>query len=81
MISVLGDGHGGREMASIMMSCPVTGRGFAVGLEIDEANFQALPFVESAAHCPHCGKQHAWSKSNTWLASPQLPRAETSRSQ
>jgi hypothetical protein len=65
-------------MSTIMLCCPETGQPFSVGLETDEASFKALPSVEATAHCPHCGKDHAWSKSNAWLASP-LPRTAAAR--
>jgi hypothetical protein len=64
-----------RQMSTVMLSCPETGQPFPVGIETDEASFKAFPKFEGTAHCPHCGKDHAWSKSNAWLATPPLPRA------
>jgi hypothetical protein len=60
----------GREMSTIMLVCPETGRPFPVGIETDAASFRALPNVKAKAHCPHCGKDHAWSKRDAWLSEP-----------
>jgi hypothetical protein len=64
-------------MSKIMIRCPESGSQISTGIDCDGATFDLLPFVVSHAHCPKCGKQHSWSKSDAWLSdidSPPLPR-------
>lgn len=54
-------------MAMVMISCPNTGRDVPTGIETDPSSFESF---RSAApiRCPVCGRDHAWSKRNAWLA-------------
>lgn len=51
-------------MSKIMIRCPESGSEISTGIDCDGGTFDALPFVVSHAHCPKCGKQHCWSKSD-----------------
>jgi predicted RNA-binding Zn-ribbon protein involved in translation (DUF1610 family) len=54
-------------MGLLMLRCPTTGRGFATGVNTDEATFKRLPDTISTARCPHCGQEHAWRPSDARL--------------
>jgi hypothetical protein len=41
-------------MGLLMLRCPMTGRGFATGVNTDEATFKRLPDTIGTARCPHC---------------------------
>jgi len=43
-----------------MLRCPTTGRGFATGVNTDEATFKRMPDTIGTARCPHCGQEHRW---------------------
>jgi len=62
-----------REMSTITLVCPETGRRFSVGIETDKTSFRMLPEFKAIARCPHCGKDHAWSKKNARLSESLLP--------
>jgi hypothetical protein len=47
-------------MGVLMLRCPTTGRGFATGINTDEATFKRMPDTISTARCPHCGQEHPW---------------------
>jgi hypothetical protein len=55
-------------MGVVMIRCPASGRDVSTGIEVDAATFDALPNVSSRMHCPACGAQHDWSKTEAWLA-------------
>jgi hypothetical protein len=48
------------SLGVLMLRCPTTGRGFATGVNTDEATFRRLPDTLGTAHCPHCGQEHWW---------------------
>jgi len=48
-------------MAMVMISCPNTGRDVPTGIETDPSSFES--FVAAAPI-----REHAWSKTNAWLA-------------
>jgi hypothetical protein len=54
-------------MGLLMLRCPTTGRGFATGVNTDEATFKRLPDTISTARCPHCGQEHPWRPSDARL--------------
>jgi hypothetical protein len=54
-------------MGVLMLRCPTTGRGFATGINTDEATFRRLPDTLSTAHCPHCVQEHWWRPSDARL--------------
>jgi hypothetical protein len=41
-------------MGVLVMTCPVTGKEFSTGLQIDEKDVIALPDYEAATLCPYC---------------------------
>ena len=71
-------------MAMVMISCPNTGRDVPTGIETDPSSFESFG-AAAPIHCPACGRHHAWSKTNAWLAgslwclletkfAPRMPR-------
>ena len=54
-------------MAMVMISCPNTGRDVSTGIETDPSSFESFR-ATAPIHCPLCGRDHAWSKANSWLA-------------
>ena len=63
-------------MSTVMIRCPVTGRGVSTAIETDPATFRKLPTVAGLMHCPACGRSHRWTISAAWLAGE--PRLVTS---
>ena len=63
-------------MSTVMIRCPVTGRGVSTAIETDPATFRKLPAVAGRMHCPACGRSHRWTVSSAWLAGePRLVAA------
>jgi hypothetical protein len=60
-------GTGVRAVAMVMISCPNTGRDVPTGIETDPSSFESFG-AAAPIHCRACGRAHAWSKSNAWLA-------------
>jgi len=54
-------------MAMVMISCPNTGRDVPTGIETDPSTFESFR-AAAPLRCPVCGRDHAWSKTNAWLA-------------
>jgi hypothetical protein len=54
-------------MAMVMISCPNTGRDVPTGIETDPSSFESFD-AAAPIRCPVCGRDHAWSKTNAWLA-------------
>jgi hypothetical protein len=54
-------------MGVLMLRCPTTGRGFATGVNTDEATFKRMPDAIGTARCPHCGHEHPWRPSDARL--------------
>jgi hypothetical protein len=54
-------------MGVLMLRCPMTGRGFAAGVETDEATLKRMPEAISTARCPHSGQEHPWRPSDARL--------------
>ncbi len=54
-------------MAMVMISCPNTGRDVPTGIETDPSSFESFGAI-ARIRCPVCGREHAWSKTNAWLA-------------
>lgn len=52
----------------LVVECPETGRAVRTGWVIDALGaFDTLPSVPQALRCPHCGREHLWSKLDAWL--------------
>jgi hypothetical protein len=54
-------------MGVLMLRCPMTDRGFATGVNIDEATFRRMPDTISMARCPYCGQEHPWRPNDARL--------------
>ena len=54
-------------MNEIMIRCPVTGKELSTGIFSDPGSFALTSFFVSQVHCPICGVEHSWSKSDAWL--------------
>ena len=61
-------------MGVLMLRCPTTGRGFATGVNTDEATFKRMAHAISTARCPHCGHEHPWRPSDARLLDVVPPR-------
>ena len=63
-------------MGMIITRCPQTSHEIVTGIDTDPDTFHLLPDVPSKVHCPHCGEEHVWHKSEAWLgpARVRLPR-------
>jgi hypothetical protein len=54
-------------MSVIMIRCPETGRDISTNIECDRETFEDLPFIIAQTTCPHCEREHHWSKADAWL--------------
>jgi hypothetical protein len=52
----------------LLITCPVTGDEFSTGIETDEQSLDLIPDTVARSLCPHCGAEHAWSKSDARLS-------------
>jgi hypothetical protein len=50
-----------------MVTCPITGKAVATGIETEEDVLKVLPRVEAAISCPACGDKHFWTRSGAYL--------------
>jgi hypothetical protein len=48
--------HGG----VLLIVCPVTGKEFSTGVQVDAESVPRLLDVESTAYCPYCKTDHTW---------------------
>jgi len=55
-------------MAAVMVRCQRTGRALHTGIETDPTTYGVLPDIVTYSRCPYCGVDHAWRKSEGWLA-------------
>jgi transposase len=62
-------------MPVIVIVCPVSGLTFSTGINIDKASFDVLRDVPAQARCPHCGREHEWSKRDARLVE-SIPAGE-----
>ena len=62
------DSMGDFSMGAILIRCPTTDQLIPVGINTDQESFESLPnVVARAIRCPHCGKNHTWSKADAIL--------------
>jgi hypothetical protein len=61
-------------MGVLVMTCPVTGKEFSTGLQIDEKDVIALPDYETATLCPYCKQLHLASSRRKMGRSPAAIR-------
>jgi hypothetical protein len=55
-------------MGMVLTSCAVTGRPIVTGIETDEASFRLIPPFKGRIYCPHCQREHDWTKDQAWVA-------------
>jgi len=48
----------------IFIECPTTRKLVFTGFAMDRATFESSPIEQNAVHCPACGKEHEWQKSD-----------------
>jgi hypothetical protein len=48
--------------ATIVMTCPSTGKQVSTGIMVDSETFKELVRVGTQVRCPVCNQIHAWSK-------------------
>jgi hypothetical protein len=48
-------------MGVVVVKCPVTGRPFSTGIQVEREDFDALQQDSmTTSRCPHCGLEHIW---------------------
>jgi predicted RNA-binding Zn-ribbon protein involved in translation (DUF1610 family) len=48
-------------MGVVVVKCPVTGRPFSTGIQVEREDFEALQQDSmTTSRCPHCGLEHIW---------------------
>ena len=49
-------------MGVLLTICPVTGKEFSTGVQVDEDSLKTLHDhdIEATARCPHCHSDHLW---------------------
>ena len=65
-------------MASIMITCPATGRQVFTGIETHPASVAMLPPINTQLVCPACGSTHVWSMLDAELVPDPDARPEVS---
>ncbi len=51
-------------MGTLVITCPATGQKIETGIETDRDSLDLTPPFVSTIKCPHCGDEHAFSKSD-----------------
>ena len=54
-------------MAGLRFMCPKTGIQVDTGIDLDAANFAALPREITTLQCPHCNEPHLLAHVSAWL--------------
>jgi len=57
-------------VATVLIQCSHTGRYLSTGIDVDPDTFALLPEVAIQIPCPHCGREHAFSKGRAILVDP-----------
>jgi hypothetical protein len=60
-------------MGVLMVRCPVSGREFSSGIQIEEESLERLPDSPVKSRCPACGKEHTWSTRDARFAEAVPP--------
>jgi hypothetical protein len=58
-------------MARLKFLCPRTGIRVDTGIDLDAANFAALPREEASLPCPYCDEPHILAHVSAWLGELQ----------
>jgi hypothetical protein len=48
----------------LLITCPVTGKEFSTGVQINKESVVALLNIEFSAHCPYCHAEQKWRPRN-----------------
>ena len=62
-------------MPKIFTTCLVTGQPIDTGIETDEASFALLPTFLGKIFCPHCAREHGWSKDTAQVVDGDKPKS------
>jgi endogenous inhibitor of DNA gyrase (YacG/DUF329 family) len=57
-------------MGRVMFKCPTTGKPVFTGMGMDKGMLEsdAVQLTHNTTGpCPHCGKDHTWSKKDVWV--------------
>jgi hypothetical protein len=54
-------------MPAVFTECPVTGQPIDTGIDMDEVSFRRLPRFVGRVFCPHCQREHEWTKDKAWV--------------
>jgi hypothetical protein len=57
----------------VMILCPSTHKPVATGLSMTKTSHESTEFGRHALTCPHCGQEHAWATSDTFLEGDTPP--------
>jgi hypothetical protein len=47
-------------MGALLVKCPVTGREFSSGIQVERDEVKRFPNSLTHSHCPDCGLEHVW---------------------
>jgi hypothetical protein len=47
-------------MGVLLVKCPVTGREFSSGIQVERDEVKRFPNSLTQSHCPYCGLEHVW---------------------
>ena len=62
-------------MPKIFAACLVTGQPIDTHIEVDDASFALLPDFVGRIFCPHCGREHEWSKATARVVDGDKPES------
>ena len=62
-------------MSKVFTTCLVTGQPIDTHIEIDDASFALLPDFVGRIFCPHCGREHEWSKATARVVDGDKPES------
>jgi hypothetical protein len=54
------------ELHRVMVRCAESGEGVPTGMRVDPASFETNYRRKHAFMCPHCFREHTWSKEDAW---------------
>jgi hypothetical protein len=62
-------------MATVLVTCPITGKLVSTGIETEVEVLKRLPRIEASIRCPACGEKHFWTCDDAMLADAPLRSA------
>ena len=54
-------------MGVLLARCPVTGKKFSTGIQVETTTIDTLPQVRTRSYCPYCEAEHVWWTSDAFL--------------